>query len=547
MKGIRSRFRLRSWTWLLVVGAALRAAPAVAAVPPPSAPAASTGSYTVSYTRCTCTSDWLEERTEGGAWRVVGKGDVKFTGKAAGTYYYRVGYWWSITDIYVNYQWMEYSTEVRVVVNPNAPPIDSLETQLTYRYETRVGDANGDGRMDLFVDRTAGGQAGNGAIDEVLLLQRASGEFSARAPSASQSSAARAWPRAGIRLIARDFNVDGFADVLLKGVGAAVGLSSLADQIVYAPARVLSSVPLGVRAVDSQLKRFAADSREYFADSNYFVANAPLRVMPVVVFYYYCDPWPVSGDVYVSGYCDYFPYVTSVVAPDYSAFDEAALSAWENEELIETGSETLDKGQAAIKTAYEGALGVPLGGRDLSKILGERGSVDEPRYRRGLELFLAAFGIFDANADELEPKRESARRPDVVYVTGRKILGFLPRHTALEYGGATLSAHDSDETWLGDGRLVSQLNWPSDNPRLMMTLGTVSSSLGASAYWARLVSADGAYGDDLPYDAVPSVGHGGYNSNGYTRGLVLATAGVPSIDMSRFVGGERPVPAGEFR
>ena len=148
MKGIRSRFRLRSWTWLLVVGAALRAAPAVAAVPPPSAPAASTGSYTVSYTRCTCTSDWLEERTEGGAWRVVGKGDVKFTGKAAGTYYYRVGYWWSITDIYVNYQWMEYSTEVRVVVNPNAPPIDSLETQLTYRYETRVGDANGDGVRD---------------------------------------------------------------------------------------------------------------------------------------------------------------------------------------------------------------------------------------------------------------------------------------------------------------------------------------------------------------------------------------------------------------
>lgn len=545
MEGIRVVLGRRSWVPVIIVAAGLRAAPAQATVPAPVAPATSAGNYTVSYAHCsTCALDWLEERAGSGAWKVVGTGSVTFAGKTAGTYYYRVGYEWSVTEP-ITYDWSEYSAETRVVVGTNLPPLDPLETQLTYRYETRIGDANGDGRTDIFLNRTAGGQAGNGAIGSVLLLQRAGGKFATRVPSTAQSSAAKKWPRAGITVKLRDFNVDGFADVLLKGVGAAVGTSSAASQIVYAPARPSSPQPLGLRAVDSDLKRFAAESREYFADSGYFVSNAPLQTVPYVVVSYRCDLWGPSEDLY-SPTCDWFVYSTVLVVPDYSVFTEEALSAWQHETWIEGGEETIDEGQDAIKGAYEGALGVPIGGRDLSGILGERGSVDEPRYRRGLELFLAVFGIFDANADELEPKREAARKRDVVYITGRKILGFLPRHTALEYAGSTLSAHDSDDSWLGDGRLVSQLNWPNDNPALMMTLGTVSSSLSGALYWARLVAADTAYDDRLPYDAIPSVGHGGYNSNGYTHGLMLATAGTPSIDMRHFVGGERPVPASEF-
>jgi hypothetical protein len=544
MEGIRSLRRL--CMAMIAVGAAIQAAPSMAAVPAPVVPATSTGNYTVSYTHCSgCLADWLEERTDGGAWKVIGYGAVSFTGKAAGTYYYRVGYFWWVNDPYFSYEWSEYGAEARVIVGADIPPIDSLETQLEYRYETRVGDINGDGRTDLFVNRTVGGHAGNGALDKVLLLQDAAARFSARAPSATQVAAAQAWPRAAIDVTVRDFNVDGFADLLLKRVGAAVGVSSAANQIVFAPGRPLSSEPLGLRAVDADLKRFATDSREYFADSRYFSANAPLESVPYVVIWFSCDPLAQVWDIY-SLTCDAYVYSTVIVVADYSVFDDAALSAWSHEASIEAGKESIDDGQRAIKNAYEGVLGVPIGGRDLSAILGERGSIDEPRYQRGLELFLAVFGIFDADADELDPKRES-RKPDTVYVTGRKILGFLPRHTALEYAGSTLSAHDSDDSWLGDGRLVSQLNWPSDNPALMMTLGTVSSSLGAALYWGRLVAADAAYGDDLPYDALPSVGYGGYNSNGYTRGLVLATAGTPSIDMSRFVGGERPVPASEFR
>ena len=169
-----------------------------------------------------------------------------------------------------------------------------------------------------------------------------------------------------------------------------------------------------------------------------------------------------------------------------------------------------------------------------------------PSYRRGLELFLAVLGIYDASADELDPPRETGRTSDIVYITGRKILGFLPRHTALEYNGSTLSAHDSDDRWLTDGLLVSQKDWLNDTPLLMMTLGTVTSALAPSWYWSQLVAADAGYDDNLPYNAVPSSSSNGYNSNGYSHGLVLATAGIPSIDMNHFVGGGKPVPASAF-
>jgi len=44
----------------------------------------------------------------------------------------------------------------------------------------------------------------------------------------------------------------------------------------------------------------------------------------------------------------------------------------------------------------------------------------------------------------------------------------------------------------------------------------------------------------LPYDAIPGLGAGGYNSNGFV-------GGVASRALTEFVGGERPVPGSKFR
>jgi hypothetical protein len=158
-----------------------------------------------------------------------------------------------------------------------------------------------------------------------------------------------------------------------------------------------------------------------------------------------------------------------------------------------------------------------------------------------MELFNALIGISTAQAQEGPPSIPS----DAVQIRGRKVMGFGPLHTALRYLSTTISAYDDDDRALFDGTLVSEVDWPPDHPLLTVPLGIVTRGLPAT-YWARLLAADAKYDDDLKYDALPSIGRGGYNSNGYANGIIKATGGVPSLRMEDFVGGELPVPRSEF-
>ena len=540
---------IRSWQKLGAIFAQLAAAvylassSTTAAALEPIAPPTSTGNYTVTYSPCpSCISTWLEERPEGGSWAYVSTGALTVTGKPAGTYYYRVGYVYMIDPSYF-YTGFGYSAEARVVVTTDPTPLVSLNDQLQYRYEARYGDGNGDGRLDLFVERVSGGTGASGAIDTVLLAQDGNSRFSVTVPSATQTALSRSWPIAPVEVTLEDFNVDGFADLLVKRVATALGNANAVDQIVFAPGPA-SPTPKGVRAVDAALKRFTANARDYLANSNYFVETAPVKTYWQVVYYYYCGI-SYGFDYYYGTNCGYLAYSIPVSIRDYSGFDPNALNAFVQEVAIAERRVTQAQGVDAIKRSFEDALGTPIGGRNFGTDRGEQGTLDVPG-RRGFELFVAVLGLSEANAQELSPAREKGRRSDVVYVTGRKILGFLPRHTALEYNGSTISAYDNNPAFLDDGVLVSEVNWPNDNPALMMTLGTVSSSLGPALYWQQLIGADARYRDNLPYDAIPSVGVAGYNSNGYVHGIVRATAGVPSIDLTRFVGGEKPVPPTVF-
>jgi hypothetical protein len=168
--------------------------------------------------------------------------------------------------------------------------------------------------------------------------------------------------------------------------------------------------------------------------------------------------------------------------------------------------------------------------------------LDDIDYRRGFEMFAALFNIGRAQGIE------TVRVSDTVYVTGRRIIGWLPfMHTALEYNRSTVSAYDSDDRTLGNGVLFSEKNWSGDFPHLMMTLGTASKAGTAPlAYWGHVLAADTRYDDHLPYSPAPRAGEGRFNSNGYVNGIVGATGGVTSIDMTRYTGGNVPVPAWAF-
>lgn len=122
--------------------------------------------------------------------------------------------------------------------------------------------------------------------------------------------------------------------------------------------------------------------------------------------------------------------------------------------------------------------------------------------------------------------------------------GVGPYHTAIEgrFGTAdpiTLSAQRSD------GLLRSDINRPSDAPANNITIGTITPPAGVAPrdYFTQLQGADAAYCDCLDYDLFPEALPGsGYNSNSYVSGLIRATGGTPSTDLSIYYGGATPVP-----
>lgn len=532
---------------LLALAAALAAA-AAGAVPAPSAPATSDGDYTVTYTPCTdCDAHWLEEQGADGVWRGI-RSPATFADRPEGIYRYRAVY--EYVDYVLYYWWHEYSEPITVRVLDTALDGPSLSEQLSYRYEVRAGDLDADAIGDLFVERAGETPQVDGTLGRFLLRGRSDGSFELLPVEGTRLGTLRGWPLARVGLDLRDVNIDGFADMILTGIGRLAGLSGALDQIVFAPGPAASLVPAKSLAVDADIARFARDVRAYLQDPDYFPDNSEVVVVYWTYYVATCTQNPYDDPLfYVTvGGCLYFPVQQIVVYHDYSQFDPVAVAVWRSEDDLLRGDASPDQAFGAIEAELEDLLAIDIGGWDIDELLGAEADVLDDAMRRGTELFSVLAGIATARADEtLESEAGAAEGfGDKVILAGRRIIGFGPFHTVLEYAGSTISANDSDPRALFDGTLISAVNWPSDDPALTLKIATVESTLTPPLYWGRLLAADAAYDDDLPYDAIPSIGAGGYNSNSYTSGIINATNGVAGVPMTRFIGGELPVPAGEF-
>ncbi len=538
---------------------------AAAYTAPPTAPTWSAdGRYSVSWTnQCgsDCAGQWLEERVGAGAFAsVAGVSPVTFAGKPAGQYGYRLArllvVWYDPYFFSINYG-MDYSAEVTVTVSSAQPTIDPLLTQRSYRYQTKVGDIDYDGRKDLYVERVSGGVANNGVLDKLLVRQTATpGQYALVPPSAAQVALAASWPAASAQVAVEDINVDGFVDVVLKGVATALNVPGARDLIVFSPGQLGSSTPKGLRLVDDDLKRFVGNMLDYAVDKQYFATHVTWTYIYFEYYWSTCSGGPViSGDPVFAANgagCISVYQVSSGYYPDYSVFSGPAVTIAATADGIADGQIAPSVGIDEIDRAAEGVFKIQIGGWGMEQVLGSTGEHTDPNVRRALEVFWAILGIGRAKADEIatvEAPRQVPRAFDTIYLTGHPFLGIGPLHTALEYTSAarpttTISAGPKGIV----PSLVSELNRASDLAPLNMTLGTVTDpgNSVAAAYFLELLAADANYDDDLPYSAVPVL-PGVYNSNSYTRGLLNATGGVPTIDMNAFVGGSRPVPASKFQ
>ena len=249
-----------------------------------------------------------------GSWTYLGHGirEKTLTKSVAGTYYYRVN------RNKCNGRWRRcrrniYSQTITVTVNGGRSiPLDSLEDQGQYKFEIRTGDINLDGRKDIHIRRISG-NANNGVISETLLQQRPDSTFKVSPATTSQLATAGSWRKANIKAVLYDFNLDGFIDLFLQGVGGTI--TGAKDQMVFSSGAQYNGIAQTVTNINANFIKTFASVANWIVDKNYFRKNIQFRskvryawryfcsrgecryrLVPQLIRYYYFDPQKISTD-----------------------------------------------------------------------------------------------------------------------------------------------------------------------------------------------------------------------------------------------------------
>jgi len=191
-------------------------------------------------------------------------------------------------------------------------PLDSLEDQGQYKFEIRTGDINLDGRKDIHIRRISG-NANNGVISETLLQQRPDSTFKVSPATTSQLATAGSWRKANIKAVLYDFNLDGFIDLFLQGVGGTI--TGAKDQMVFSSGAQYNGIAQNVTNINANFIKTFASVANWIVDKNYFRKNIQFRskvryawryfcsrgecryrLVPQLIRYYYFDPQKISTD-----------------------------------------------------------------------------------------------------------------------------------------------------------------------------------------------------------------------------------------------------------
>jgi hypothetical protein len=158
-------------------------------------------------------------------------------------------------------------------------PVFALGAGFDDRFIASNGDLNGDGLKDIYVRQKP--RIVPIPLDDIsipiqlepdvqpfVLQQRPDGTFSVISPLSSQLlGQVRQWPAVALNLLSSDLNVDGFRDLILKGVStAAVGSF---DQIVFADP-TSGDKAHRARRIDPDLITFMTDAYRWQKNEDYF-------------------------------------------------------------------------------------------------------------------------------------------------------------------------------------------------------------------------------------------------------------------------------------
>lgn len=258
---------------------------------PPSVPEFIVGSYTVDWQDTSGSICWLSERVNNGSWATVPNtfSPVKTItlSRSIGNYDYQVACFDDFGGIL--------GPVASVGVVQSMPTLDLLDVQRGYQYEIRRGDLNSDGRKDIYLRRTSGGNSNNGVIYKTIITQNSDGRFEVvENPTSGQFSVAAGWPKAtAVDAVVNDFNIDGRVDVMLKNLGSII--PGVDDQIVYSTGRFFSGGSQAVASLDFEFEKFFRDTYNWILDPDYFdqaiAANLPAYNFSLDIGVYFCTYW----------------------------------------------------------------------------------------------------------------------------------------------------------------------------------------------------------------------------------------------------------------
>jgi hypothetical protein len=184
---------------------------------------------------------------------------------------------------------------------------------------SRVGDLNGDGRLDIFLQEKKPKIVPIALDDmvipiplrpdvgEFVLQQNSSGQFDLISNLTQQAKqAVKQWAiDQAIEILRKDFNLDGIIDVLLGDVGSVIPGGK--NVIVFASPD-MNGAPSVVRNVDSVLDQFIKDVGGFSDNPNYFASGVYVQCYTIYIrtlhydsytleYYYTYDPYWI---------CDYY-------------------------------------------------------------------------------------------------------------------------------------------------------------------------------------------------------------------------------------------------